>query len=300
VETVKDDTGDEQSIRTKLVETLAQRLAGSRGVIAILEAQEDQGQNRLGNACVLRAEFALNAMGIDKLPAAMECLSRTLSMRPDDADALATMSRALVASQLAKPMPAVVEQAMVMANAAVAASPDSSRAYLSLMFAQYFSGRVEAALDAGRHAVSLNPLDPEISSKLGMVLFMTGAFAEAVEMAHKASTSTISVPRDARLVLALDAYRRGDYATASQRAEQMPGDDFMAVSLRAAALGQIGSPDAAKTLEALEASNPDLPAAFAVNMKARRFDATVVGSIEQGLVKAGMRQVAAGDSPAMR
>ncbi|MBX5163226.1 MULTISPECIES: hypothetical protein [unclassified Rhizobium] len=296
VETVKDDEGGEASIRMKLVEALAQKMAASRGVIAVLEAYDDIGQNKLGNVCVLRAEFALNAMGTEKLPTALECLARTLKVRPNDPDVLATMSRALVASQLAKPMPEAVDQAVAMANAAVAVAPDSSRAHLSLMFAQYFSGRTSAALDAGRHAVALNPFDPEILSKLGMVHFMSGEFTEAVEMATKASNSVLGVPRDAKLVLALDAYRRGDYATASLRAEQMPGNDFMAVSLRAAALGQIGSPDAAKTLEALEASNPDLPAAFATNMKMRRFDMTVLGSIEQGLVKAGMRQVAVSDS----
>jgi tetratricopeptide (TPR) repeat protein len=288
VERVATEGVNEQTVKERLVIALAQRFATSRGVISALETHDEASRSHLGNACVLRAEHALDGMGTDRLAGALDCLTRTLRVRPEDPDVKATLSRSLIASELGHLSPATLEQALGLANAAVSVAPESDRASLSLMFAQYFSGRTEAAINAGNRALALNPFDPEVSAKFSMVLFMSGYFERAVALASAASTSATAVPRDADLVLALEAYRTGDYVKASLRAEQMPGNDFLTAALRAAALGQIGSPDAVRALAALKVTTPDLAAAFSAKMTSRRFDPAVTALIAAGLVKAGM------------
>ncbi|MBP2444538.1 hypothetical protein [Rhizobium leguminosarum] len=155
------------------------------------------------------------------------------------------------------------------------------------MFAHFFSGHLPAALEAGRQARQSNPYDPEVSAKVATVLYLSGNWDEGAALA-RAAARTEPVPRDANLVLALDAYRRGDYAEASLRAEQMPGKDFLPSVLRAAALGQMKSPEAYNSLAALHRDNPDSLDAFDERMRLRRVDPSITSSIQTGLVKAGM------------
>jgi hypothetical protein len=160
------------------------------------------------------------------------------------------------------------------------------------MLAQFYSGRTDAAISAGNRALVLNPNNPEVSAKLAMVLFSAGYWDAGVSLAQDAGRSVDAVPRDAVLVLALDAYRRGDWAETSLLAEQVNGNDFVIRVLRAAALGQLGSDQAAARLDDAGRSAPEFETTLREEMARRRFEPALSASIKEGLTKAGLKSSA--------
>jgi hypothetical protein len=163
----------------------------------------------------------------------------------------------------------------------------SDRAYVALMMTQFADGRIDAALQAGNRAISLNPSNPDAVAKLAFVLFSAGYFDAGVAMAQDAGRAVDIVPRDAMLVLALDAYRRGEWSEASLLAEQVNCADFVVRALRAAALGQLGSDQAKGRLADVRGRDPDFERTLRRQLEAKRLQPLLSAEIEAGLAKAG-------------
>ncbi|AXA37860.1 hypothetical protein [Rhizobium leguminosarum] len=296
VERVKMDGKSAGAVRDELVGVLARRFATPRGIINNLEIHDDNEVGAFGNTCILRAEYQLDEGSIDDVAAMLGCLEQTVAAQPGNSDAAATLSRALLAS-LGGVKPAdVLQRSLTLANRAVSLAPTSDRANIALMQAQFYNGRTEAAISAGNRALALNPNNPDVSARLAAVLFASGFWDAGTALADDAAKSVDAIPRDASLVLALDAYRRGDWSEASLLAEQINCGDFLVRALRAAALGQLGSSQAIERLDQLRQLEPGFETAFVADMTARRFEPKLTASIEQGLVKAGARMDAP-DSP---
>ncbi|MDE1991094.1 MAG: hypothetical protein KGI75_01260 [Rhizobiaceae bacterium] len=287
VERVRTDGKSAGAVRDELVEVLSRRLATTRGVINNIEIHDSANVKALGNACVLRAEYALEESGSNSIADASDCLERTYAAQPENSDVAATLSRIILVSQTDQPSAVTLERSLTLANKAVSLAPMSDRANIALMLAQFYSGRTEAAISAGNRALALNPNNPDVSANLAAVLFASGFFDAGVALAHDAAESVDAVPRDANLVLALDAYRRGDYSEASLLAEQINCSDFVVRAVRAAALGELGSPDAVARLEELRKRSPDFETGFIGSMNARHFQPELTSLIEKGLIKAG-------------
>jgi hypothetical protein len=274
------------AVRKELVTILARRFATSRGVINNIETHGSIA-GTLGNACVLRAEYQMDTGGPDDIARTRGCLEQTIAADPGNSDATAALSRVLVAQSAGVPSDETVARSLDLANQAVALSPLSDRAAIALMMAQFHSGRVDAAISAGNRALSLNPGSPDVSAKFGMVLFSAGYWDAGVSMAEDARRFVDAVPRDAQLVLALDAYRRGDWPKASLIAEQVNCSDFVVRLLRAAALGQLGSSQAAPRLADLRSRDPDFEQTFHERISSQRYRPALAASLEDGLRKAG-------------
>ncbi|MGK6315768.1 tetratricopeptide repeat protein [Neorhizobium sp. DT-125] len=286
VERTAADGRSAAAARDEVVSVLAKRFATTRGVINNLETHSDRAMRSLGNTCVLRAEYELDEGTQEDIMRAGQCLERTIQIRPNDSDAAAALARVLAVSlggDLDSPAGA---RALSLANTAVSVAPSSDRAYLALMTVQFYRGNTEAAIEAGNRALRLNPNNPEVLAKLAAVLFSSGYRNAAVSLAEDAGRNIEAVPRDARLVLALDAYSRGDFSNASLLAEQMPCGDFLVRALRAAALGEIGSAAAGERLALLREALPDFQHSFASRMQQRRYRPELIASIQDGLQKA--------------
>jgi tetratricopeptide (TPR) repeat protein len=281
----------EATVRDELVTTLSRRFAAARGAINNIETH-NSAANTIGNACVLRAEYALDDGGPGAIAESGACLEKTLLADPNNADASATLSRVLIAGHGAGVNAETVSRSINLANRAVSLAPLSDRAQIALMLAQFYSGRTDAAISAGNRALVLNPNNPEVSAKLAMVLFSAGYWDAGVSLAQDAGRSVDAVPRDAVLVLALDAYRRGDWAETSLLAEQVNGNDFVIRVLRAAALGQLGSDQAAARLDDAGRSAPEFETTLREEMARRRFEPALSASIKEGLTKAGLKSSA--------
>ena len=289
VERVKTDGKSGGAVRDELVGVLARRFATPRGIINNLEIHDDNEVGALGNTCILRAEYQLDEGGIDDVAAMLGCLEQTVAAQPGNSDAAATLSRVLLASHGGVKPADVLQRSLTLANRAVSLAPASDRANIALMQAQFYSGRTEAAIGAGNRALALNPNNPDVSARLAAVLFASGFWDAGTALAGDAAKSVDAIPRDASLVLALDAYRRGNWSEASLLAEQINCSDFLVRALRAAALGQLGSSQAVERLDQLRQIEPGFETAFAADMNSRRYEPKLTASIEEGLVKAGAR-----------
>lgn len=274
-------------VRDELVSILAKRFASSRGVINILQARDSTATNLIGNTCVLKAEYELDEGGRAGIKSALPCLERTVALQPANSDALALLSRILVAAEGGNPATTPFERALTLANRAASLDPTSDRAQVAIMMAQFYSGRNEAAIAAGNQALAFNPDNPDVLSKLAAVLYSSGYRDAAVSLAEDAGKNVDAVPRDARIVLALDAYARGDYSNASLVSEQINCSDLVVRAIRAASLGEMASPGAGASLDYLAAILPDYRTSLGKWMEWRRYPAETVASLQQGLVKAG-------------
>lgn len=272
--------------KTELVGDLTRQFATTRGVINNIE-MHDTSETALGNSCILRAEYMLDEGGPGDLAKSVACLERTLKARPQDADALATLSRILLAPSGADVGAATKENAVVLANRAVSLAPTSDRAQVALMAAQFASGRTDAAISAGNRALALNPNNPDVSAKLGLVLYSLGFWDAGQALAEDAGRAGDAVPRDAQVVLALDAYRKSDWSEASLLSEQINYGDDLVRAVRAASLGQLGSDQAKGRLADLRAASPDFERHLKSRLAARGISMVITASLEDGLTKAG-------------
>ncbi|MBB2753571.1 UNVERIFIED_ORG: tetratricopeptide (TPR) repeat protein [Rhizobium aethiopicum] len=273
-------------VREEMAGELAQRFAATRGVINNIEIH-DGPDDALGNACVLRAEYALDDGGLDRVLGSRDCLERGLAIAPGDPDTNALLSRVLLVGKNVSIDPAVQLRALALAKGAVSAAPMSDRAQVALMVAQFAAGRVEAAVQAGNRAVELNPNNGDAAAKLALVLYLAGYKDAGVAMVHDAGRAVDVAPRDAILVLALDAYSSGRYSEASLLSEQISCTDFMVATLRVAAFGQLGSPEAHERLSEITAKDPDFERTFRDRVAAWRLQPDIATQLEVGLIKAG-------------
>ncbi|TXI11961.1 MAG: hypothetical protein E6Q76_01745 [Rhizobium sp.] len=286
VETVEASGRSAAAVREEMAGTLARRIAATRGIVNTIEMQRNP-KGALGNACVLRAEFALDEGGSHDSASAAGCLERTLARAPDDADANALLARVLVAPRGTAIDADTRSRALELAKRAASLAPLSDRAQAALMTVHFLEGRTDAAVEAGNRAISLNPNNPEIAASMGLVLFSSGYWKAGVDLARTASGESDVPPRDAMLVLALDAYRNGNWSEASLLSEQVNCTDFMVRTIRAAALGQLGASDAGARLADAKGTDHDFERLFHQRMATLRMQPEIVADLEMGLSKAG-------------
>jgi len=275
-------------VREELVALLSRRFAAARGVINTIETG-NSADGALGNACVLRAEADLDDERLSDLAGAAACLERTISRDAANSDATAALARIILAQAGGKPTEALLQRALDLASRAVSLAPLSDRAQIALMMVQFHSGRIQAAISAGNRALALNPNNPDVSANLATVLFSAGYWDAGVSLAHDAGHAVDAVPPNAALVLALDAYRRGDWSSALLLAEQINRGGLVVSMLKTASLAELGSDQAADRLAEVRSIRPDFERRYAELMAARGYDAGLADSLGAGLVKAGAR-----------
>jgi hypothetical protein len=165
------------------------------------------------------------------------------------------------------------------------------------MVAQFSAGRPDAAIEAGNRAIAANPNNIDSAAELAMVLYSSGYSDAGVSMAREAARGADTVPRAAALVLAFDAYSRGQYSEASLAAEQINCADFIVQTLRTAALGQLGAGEAKARLLELRDGVENFDQVSRRKLTASRLPPTLVSALESGLVKAGGVSVASITGP---
>ncbi|MQB07717.1 hypothetical protein DXT91_27055 [Agrobacterium tumefaciens] len=286
IERANADGRTELAVRDELVHVLARRFATKRGMISTIEMQTS-ASNALGNVCVLRGEIYLEDERPDDLDGITSCLARTISEDPTNSDAMATLSRVLISQTTTMSDALVQERALELANRAVAIAPLSDRALISLMVAQFIGGRTQAAISAGNRALAVNPNNPDVSAKLGLVLYVSGYREGGLALANDAGRSVNAIPRDASLVLALDAYNRRDWSSASILSEQINNGGFLIDVLKVAALGELKAIEAFKRLDDVRTRYPNFESRYSQMMESSRFDPALTAGIKAGLLKAG-------------
>jgi adenylate cyclase len=184
------------------------------------------------------------------------------------------------------------DSAMELARDSVRLDPRSSFAFSVLAYLHAMEGRTEAAQDAIRKAVALNPYDMGARGVEGICHFVRGEHREAIALLSMAVQRGNSDPRyQWPALLAFSHYLLGQYdATLSWAREALYSNPnhLQALAIKAAALAQLGrAEEAAKATEVLLRNHP----AFTVERHLRNFhwkDPADIAHYKDGLLKAGV------------
>jgi TolB-like protein/class 3 adenylate cyclase len=182
--------------------------------------------------------------------------------------------------------------AMSLAESSVRLDPRSCFAFSLLSYLQAMQGHHEAAMDAVRRAIELNPYDMGARGVLGICHLAIGEHRQAVELFSMAVQRGNSDPRFQWAALnAFGHYLLGQYDASlswSREALLLNPNHLQGLAVRAAALAQLGrADDAAKAAETLLGHYPDLT----VERHLRNFhwkQAADIAHYREGLLKAGL------------
>lgn len=286
------EAGLGQNAKQQLVSRLASQLAGLKGVINLNEVQRDLAHPTLGNGCILRSFFALEANDKIELDVARICLENTVKLRPGQPEAIAMLAMVLLQQDTGDVDRTIKTiSALETASKSSSMSPSSQLAATALMQAQYTAGYVEAAIVSGRRAVSLNPNNAVLLSKLGTLLFIVGRWDEGLELVRESRTLDSSQYASSKIVLGLDAYRRGQFndALLNSKHSGLP-TSYLSHLLLTATLGQLGrSGEAEIAAKNLLEYRPGLESSFRSDMADRHVATELVVALEAGLKKAGLQ-----------
>jgi adenylate cyclase len=183
-------------------------------------------------------------------------------------------------------------EAMGLAETSVRLDPRSSFAFSILAYLHAMEGNYEAALDAVKRAVELNPYDMGARGVQGMCHLVVGEHRQAIELFSMAVQRGNSDPRYQWAALsAFSHYLLGQYDASlswAREALYLNPDHLQVLAVRAAALAQLGRDDeAAKATAALLSGFPGLT----VERHLRNFrwkTAADTAHYRAGLLKAGV------------
>jgi adenylate cyclase len=154
-------------------------------------------------------------------------------------------------------------EARSLAESSVRLDPRSSFAFSILAYMNAMDGNHEAALDAGKKAVELNPYDMGARGVLGICHLVIGEHGQAIELFSMAAQRGNSDPRYQWAALnAFSHYLLGHYDAAlswAREALYINPNHLQVLAVRAAALARSGrNEEAAKATEVLLTSYPGL------------------------------------------
>src|SRR6266481_3047698 len=182
--------------------------------------------------------------------------------------------------------------AMSLAESSVQLDPRSSFAFSILSYLLAMEGHYEAAMDASKRAVELNPYDMGARGVLGMCHFVSGEHRQAIELFSTAAQRGNTDPRyQFAATNAFSHYLLRQYdASLSWAREALYSNPnhLQVLTVRAAALAQLGrSEEAATAAEVLLTNYPGLT----VERHLRNFhwkNPADIAHYREGLLKAGV------------
>lgn len=185
--------------------------------------------------------------------------------------------------------------AMNLAESSVRLDPRSSFAFSILAYVQAMEGHYDAAMDASKRAVELNPYDMGARGVRGICHLVIGEHRQAIELLSAAAQRGNSDPRYQWAALnAFSHYLLGRYDASlswAREALYLNPSHLQVLAVRAAALAQAGrSEEAAEATAVLLGHFPDIT----VERHLRNFRwklATDIAHYREGLLKAGVPSV---------
>jgi TolB-like protein/class 3 adenylate cyclase/Tfp pilus assembly protein PilF len=184
------------------------------------------------------------------------------------------------------------DEALSLAESSVRLDPRSSFAFSILSYVHAMEGNYEAARDAGKKAVELNPYDMGAHGVLGISHLVVGEHRQAIELFSAAVQRGHSDPRYQWAALnAFSHYLLRQYDASlswAREALYLNPNHLQVLGVRAAALAQLGrTEEAARAVEVLLGSFPGLT----VDRHLRNFRWKVAADTahyREGLLKAGV------------
>jgi TolB-like protein/tetratricopeptide (TPR) repeat protein len=288
---------DVLTIQDDISTGIASRLAQVYGLIHLNADRRlaDDGAATLGGyTCVQRAFAYRLTFDRTQYPAVRSCLEAAVQQNPDYADAWAMLAFAHLDAVrfhlVSQERTAELAKALSAAQRSVDLAPERVRPLQALAAVRYMRGDFAAAERIQRHAIKLNPNDPESSAQLGWRLAVRGHSEQGIALLRQAITRSVRNPAWYNMALAIAEFAAGDLEQAY--AEAVRGQNFccgLGKATLAAMAAEVGKPaEASEALEAATAQSPLLvrdPHAFWATW---HFNEALIGRLNAGLEKAGL------------
>jgi TolB-like protein len=159
-----------------------------------------------------------------------------------------------------RPHSSAVDSGVKASAMAVQLAPTSARAQQALQYAYFATGQIDRAIETGKRAMLLNPLDTDVRASQGQVLIVAGLYLLGARLIEEAAAHNTAYPPWYDLYLALAAFQAGNEPAMRSliRRVSLPGHP-LAATLALIAGGADGTPDArAKALANMREHVPEL------------------------------------------
>jgi adenylate cyclase len=222
-------------------------------------------------------------------------LERTILRDPGYAEAYACLSQMYTNSirfGYGGEVPSLnpLRRAISLAQWAIQLSPSSSRAYLALSIAFWFSGQVDSALQALQTSRDLNPNDMEIGAELGFRLCMRMNWAEGVPLIEEAYRRCPALPGAYRVGLSIwhFVHQRPENALFEARKVNAPGVIYphVMIAVSATRLGLVQ--EAQSALASMRTLYPDYGNVIFTDLERRNLHPDLIAVLVRGLQEAGL------------
>jgi len=254
-------------IERDIAEQVATTLGQPYGVIFQADASRDVAsppEDWSAYACTLAYYAYRTTLDSKTHPAVRHCLEDAVARFPTYATAWGLLSQVYIDEVRfrfpADPReePASVDRALAAARKAVALDPMNIRGLQAEMFALYFAGDMEAAIQVGRQAMTINPNDTELMGEFGYRLALSGLWDEGCPLVSEARRRNPGPFGYFESALALCAYQLGDLDEAAMWIRKTPLPQNPSYHLIAAVIyGEMGDPAGTEEVEWLRQNAPE-------------------------------------------
>lgn len=153
--------------------------------------------------------------------------------------------------------PSSIEKAKLAARKAVSLDPSNIRGLEAEMFALYFSGEKDAAIQVGKAALEINPNDTELMGEYGYRLALSGDWKAGCALVDEARKRQPGPAGAYEAALALCAYQQSDFPTAAKWIRKYPmTDNPQYHAIAAIIFAELGDPQVTSEVDWLRLHAP--------------------------------------------
>lgn len=214
--------------------------------------------------CVLRARRYTELLSAEMHAEARDLLETAVARDPSNSDAHALLANVYLAEHRfdANPRPDPITRALKMAQTATRLDPQNAYARCWLAIVYFFRRENDKFEAEAQRALSLNPNDPETLADIGHYFSFMGEFERGIALSRRAQQLNPLHPGWYYFSFARYHYDQREYEALLADVQKVGMPDFYWTHLlRAAALGQLGRPEAATSLARIYKLKPQFSAA---------------------------------------
>jgi TolB-like protein/Flp pilus assembly protein TadD len=289
--------GDVLAVQQSLAGEIAAVLGQSYGVVKTAVAGQGARSVSAGMEsylCVLQAQAYRRTFDASLHGPALSCLQDAIRRDPTYADAWAMLGFLQLDEVRYNLIPAAaagetMAEASKAASKAIELDPEAVSGLQALAAIDYYSGRIDESEAVMRHALALNPNDPETLAQFGWRLSARGKFDEGIPLVEKAIDRTVRPPGWYFHSIAVHRYLQGDYAGAIDAAQRSAvNGSAVGWSIEAAAQASLGNmSEARQALMQMGEADPDMQRDPAAVLRTHQVIEPTVEALMTGLRKAG-------------
>jgi TolB-like protein len=279
------------AVQDEVTRTIAATLGVKIQDVATQRALKKSAAELDAYDCVLRARRYTATLSETMHAEARDLLEQAVAKDPTHAEAHALLANVYLAEHRfdANPRPDPIGRALEMAQIATRLDPQSAYARCWLGIVHFFRGENDRFEAEAERALALNPNDPETLADIGHYLAFMGAFERGLELSRRARQLNPLHPGWYFFSSARYHYDRRAYEAVLADLERIGMPSFYWTHLlRAAALGQLGRPEARASLEEVRRLKPG----FSARVELAKWNAAPddLEHLMEGLRRAGLRE----------